>query len=78
MEIVSGEMVDPETQPERWARSLPDAYRSGDLVAVVVHDDHPVPIETLGRIDEPQIPEPPVPELAESETHAPSVTTTVS
>lgn len=50
--VAGGELpvVDPSTgeqlsgfdDPERWARSLPYAFRAGDLMAIVVHDDSPV------------------------------------
>lgn len=75
MEASTGEMVDSAIEPERWARSLPDAYRSGDLVAVVVHDDDPSEVQTLGDIDEPVIPDPPQPEFGESQKLAHEVTT---
>jgi hypothetical protein len=77
VEASSGESVDAESAPERWARSLPDAYRSGDLVAVVTHDDHPAPVDSLDDgANEPTIPEPPTPEFSEtSETHSGEVTT---
>jgi hypothetical protein len=41
---------------------LPDAFRGGDLVAVVIRDDDPPEVDN-GAIDEPEpeIPEPPVP-----------------
>ena len=50
--VAGGELpvVDPSTgeqlvgldDPELWARSLPYAFRAGDLMAIVVHDDSPV------------------------------------
>ena len=77
VEASSGDSVDAESAPERWARSLPDAYRSGDLVAIVTHDDHPAPVDSLDDgADEPTIPEPPAPEFSEtSETQSGEVTT---
>lgn len=77
VEASSGDLVDAEAAPERWARSLPDAYRSGDLVAIVTHDDHPAPVDSLDNgADEPTIPEPPAPEFSEpSETQSREVTT---
>ncbi len=76
LEASTGELVAPSTEPERWARSLPDAYRAGDLVAVVVRDDEPSEIDALGDIDEPVIPEPPQPEFTDDqETRADEVTT---
>lgn len=38
----SGETIHFADEPEEWARSLVLAYRSGDLVATVLHDDNPV------------------------------------
>jgi hypothetical protein len=64
--VTTGESVHPEDNAEDWARSLPDAFRSGDLVAIVIRDDDP-PLVDNGTLDdpEPQIPEPPVPALDE-------------
>ena len=75
LEGSTGQMVDSASEPERWARSLADAYRSGDLVAVVVHDDSPVDVEPIGEVDEPTIPDPPQPELSEGQQLAREVTT---
>lgn len=75
VEASSGELVDPVTEPERWARSLVDAYRTGDLVAVVLHDDAPSPPEAAPNEDEPVIPEPPQPKLGEIQASADEVTT---
>lgn len=75
LEASTGEMVSSAEQPERWARSLPDAYRSGDLVAVVIYDDEPLEVQTMGGTDEPVIPDPPQPEFAERQTEANEVTT---
>lgn len=41
MSIKHGKPVHRDENPEEWARSLPYAYRSGDLVAVVLQDDDP-------------------------------------
>jgi len=58
----TGRRVDASADPEEWARNLPHAYRAGDLVAVIRHDDAPpeqeIPDETES---EPAIPDPPVP-----------------
>jgi hypothetical protein len=78
VEASSGDVVDAASAPERWARSLPDAYRSGDLVAVVTHDDHPpAAVDSLDDgVEEPMIPEPPTPEFSEtSATQTGEVTT---
>lgn len=39
----NGETIRYDDDPEEWVRFLPSAYRSGDLVAVVLEDDHPLP-----------------------------------
>jgi hypothetical protein len=77
VDACSGDQVDAESAPERWARSLPDAYRSGDLVAIVTHDDQPAPVDCVdSSAREPAIPEPPAPEFSEtSETQTGEVTT---
>lgn len=61
LSVTTGETVDPRDNPEEWARSLPDAFRAGDLVAVVIRDEDAPRVEN-GTIDapEPEIPEPPV------------------
>jgi hypothetical protein len=38
----TGRSLGFEDDPEGWARRLPDAYRSGDLVAVIVEAGTPV------------------------------------
>ena len=60
MSITHGKSIDIDEDAEEWARSLPDAYRAGDLVAVVLHDDSPPVVEDDGDIVEPHIPDPPV------------------
>jgi hypothetical protein len=65
VDATTGDVVDRATSPERWARNLPDAYRSGDLVALILHDDDPVAAEADGDIDEPTIPDPPAPEFTD-------------
>lgn len=47
-----GEQIRFSDDPEEWARSLVLAYRSGDLIATVVHDDAPVSEEELTRAAE--------------------------
>ena len=42
-----GEQIRFTDDPEEWARSLVLAYRSGDLIATVVHDDMPVTEDEL-------------------------------
>lgn len=44
---------------EAWVRNLPYAYRSGDLVAVVLADDSPLELEGSEPLPEPTIPAPP-------------------
>jgi hypothetical protein len=58
--ITHGKSIDVDEDVEEWARSLPDAYRTGDLVAVVRHDDNPPAAEVDADIVEPHIPHPPV------------------
>ena len=48
----SGEQIRFADDPEEWARSLVLAYRSGDLLAVVVHDDAPVNEKDLAHAGE--------------------------
>lgn len=71
--LSTGQPVEPADDPEEWARNLPYAYRSGDLAAVIRHDDSPPALKTpeLDE-DEPIIPEPPVPavEHEHAATHA--------
>lgn len=44
--------------PEEWARNLPTTYRGPELVAEVLHDDAPPPLEEVAvereRIDVPE------------------------
>jgi len=52
MPVVSlrtGETIRFTEHPEDWARSLPLAYRAGDLVAVVVTDDEPITEDDIAR-----------------------------
>jgi hypothetical protein len=55
----TGKRVDCSAHPEEWTRSLPDAYRSGDIVAVILHDDSAPESEQREDVEEPSIPEPP-------------------
>jgi hypothetical protein len=60
--VTTGKPLYPQDDPEEWARSLPDAYRSGDLVAVVIQDDNPPKLDEPAALGpEPAIPEPPLP-----------------
>lgn len=38
----TGEQLSGADDPEPWARSLPYAFRAGDLMAIIIHDDSPV------------------------------------
>lgn len=48
----TGEQLIFEDNKEEWARNLPDAYRSGDLVVVILGDDDPL---TPADIPEPEV-----------------------
>jgi hypothetical protein len=39
LDVDSGQTVAYDADPERWARNLPNAFRSGDLVCQITHDD---------------------------------------
>jgi hypothetical protein len=39
LDVDSGQTVTYDVDPERWARNLPNAFRSGDLVCQVVGDE---------------------------------------
>ena len=54
-----GKSVHPRDNPEEWARNLPQAYRSGDLVAVLIRDDAAPAVQHQPDVVEPEIPEPP-------------------
>jgi hypothetical protein len=41
LDVVSGQSVTFDADPERWARNLPQAFRSGDLVCEIVIDECP-------------------------------------
>lgn len=49
MSVRTGEQIAFSAEPEDWARSLVNAYRSGDLIATVVHDDAPVSVEEAAQ-----------------------------
>lgn len=54
MPVVSlrtGDQVRFENDPEEWARSLPTAYRTGDVIVNVLHDDNPTRAEELARAE---------------------------
>jgi len=38
LDVDSGQTVTFDADPERWARNLPQAFRSGDLVCEVIAD----------------------------------------
>ncbi len=61
MSITHGKTITAEDDVEEWARSLPYAYRSGDLVAVVLHDDDPPELPDEDDVVEPGLPDPPLP-----------------
>lgn len=68
LSVYTGQRVDPGSNPEEWARNLPFAYRSGDLVAVIRRDDDAPehePSNPEAMVDEPAIPEPEASELDE-------------
>lgn len=50
--LSTGESIRFEDAPEDWARSLPLAYRAGDLVAAVIHDDDPIDPAAVGQVAE--------------------------
>jgi hypothetical protein len=39
LDVESGQSVTYDADPERWARNLPYAFRSGDLVCQIVGDE---------------------------------------
>lgn len=71
----TGRRIDPTSEPEEWARNLPGAYRAGDLIAVIRHDDAPPEQQIPDDGEhEPAIPDPPTPVFTEAERveHAPA------
>lgn len=58
LDALTGVQLTPIGDPEAWARNLPFAFRAGDLVASVVHDDNPEPapaVEPVPR-ETPRVP----------------------
>lgn len=54
MPVVSlrtGDQVRFEDDPEEWARSLPTAYRTGDVIVNVLHDDNPIRDDELAQAE---------------------------
>lgn len=49
-----GEQITFEQDPEEWTRSLVGTYRSGDLLAVVAHDDAPITEDEIAYAAEPR------------------------
>jgi hypothetical protein len=43
LSTTTGRTICWDDDPEEWARSLVDSYRSPYLLAEIVHDDYPVP-----------------------------------
>jgi len=41
LDVETGQSVTYDADPERWARNLPQAFRSGDLVCEVFDDSAP-------------------------------------
>jgi hypothetical protein len=41
LDVATGQSVTFDADPERWARNLPQAFRSGDLVCEVFDDSAP-------------------------------------
>jgi hypothetical protein len=59
MDPFTGQKLSSADDPEMWARSLPYAFRAGDLMAVVVHDDSPVhrpEPDTVAPSETPDVP----------------------
>lgn len=51
LDVETGQSVTFDADPERWARNLPQAFRSGDLVCeVVAHSSEDAIRETGGAI----------------------------
>lgn len=47
----TGEQVRFEDDPEEWARNLATAYRTGDVIVNVLHDDNPIRADELARAE---------------------------
>lgn len=59
MDPSTGKQLSSRDDPELWARSLPYAFRAGDLMAVVVHGDSPVhraASDTVAPQETPDVP----------------------
>ncbi len=67
VDLASGRQISGHDDPELWARNLPQAFRSGDLVAAVLQDTDP-PAEPWMPDDRrpPVIPAPPRPARQEA------------
>ena len=68
LDVATGKSVSAADEPKAWVRSLPFAYRAGDLVAVLLVDsddvaDPPHPGD-CGEAAAPQVPAPRRVELA--------------
>lgn len=50
LDVETGQSVTFDADPERWARNLPQAFRSGDLVCEVVPDSSADAIRESGAI----------------------------
>lgn len=47
----TGDQVRFEDDHEEWARSLPTAYRTGDVIVNVLHDDNPIRDDELAQAE---------------------------
>lgn len=47
----TGDQVRFEADPEEWARNLATAYRTGDVIVNVLHDDNPIRADELARAE---------------------------
>ena len=50
LDVESGQTATFDADPERWARNLPNAFRSGDLVCEVIDDDAASDASTRTRL----------------------------
>jgi hypothetical protein len=57
IDLATGSTLDSADEPEAWARNLPSAYRSADLVAVVVHDDDGDPPRATEAVAPDEVPD---------------------
>ncbi|HEX4116342.1 MAG TPA: hypothetical protein VHY18_10755 [Solirubrobacteraceae bacterium] len=51
LDAFTGVQLTPIGDPEAWARNLPFAFRAGDLVASIIHDDNPEPVPAVCGAD---------------------------